>query len=232
MADLEMWFHLLEQGFFSYIAEPLCAFRAHGRQQSERDRATMRSAIENRDLLKGYLDRPYVRLRRWMRRYLEFDATRRIVRRARKLGAGTDAAEAAVRDYGGWAKYRERAFRNAVREQFLKTQRLFRRHVQPRVQRTLAALPVPGRAPGINVAGFAKGEYGIGESSRAMWRAVKRTGLPFALINVHSRMHSNRDETFTEFAAENPYRVNLMTFSFDYSRRFCRDVGRRFFEGR
>ena len=38
MADLEMWFHLLEQGCFAYIREPLCALRTHGRQQTEKDR--------------------------------------------------------------------------------------------------------------------------------------------------------------------------------------------------
>ena len=35
MLDLEMWFHLLEQGRFAYIAEPLCAFRQHLAQQTE-----------------------------------------------------------------------------------------------------------------------------------------------------------------------------------------------------
>jgi glycosyltransferase involved in cell wall biosynthesis len=74
--------------------------------------------------------------------------------------------------------------------------------------------------------------YGIGESSRAYWRAVQATGLPCALINVRSRVHSNADESVVEFAKENPYRINFMTFSFDYSRRFFRDMGPRFFAGR
>src|SRR4051794_29249561 len=39
MADMEMWFHLLEQGSFVYIREPLCAFRTHSRQQTEKDRS-------------------------------------------------------------------------------------------------------------------------------------------------------------------------------------------------
>jgi glycosyltransferase involved in cell wall biosynthesis len=33
MADLEMWFHLLEQGCFAFLAESLCAFRTHGRSK-------------------------------------------------------------------------------------------------------------------------------------------------------------------------------------------------------
>jgi glycosyltransferase involved in cell wall biosynthesis len=35
LLDLEMWFHLLEQGDLGYIAEPLCAFRRHPAQQTE-----------------------------------------------------------------------------------------------------------------------------------------------------------------------------------------------------
>ena len=91
MADMEMWFHLLEQGWFAYIDEPLCAFRTHGRQQTEKDRASLAPALENRELLRRYLDRPYVRFRRWIGEYLEYDAVRRIVRRSRKLGAGAGA---------------------------------------------------------------------------------------------------------------------------------------------
>jgi glycosyltransferase involved in cell wall biosynthesis len=45
-------------------------------------------------------------------------------------------------------------------------------------------------------------------------------------------MHRNDDETLGKFARDNPYRVNLMTFSFDYARRFYRDMGPRFFAGR
>src|SRR6185312_9272791 len=41
MADMEMWFHLLEQGCFAFIREPLCAFRTHGRQQTEKDLSSL-----------------------------------------------------------------------------------------------------------------------------------------------------------------------------------------------
>ena len=34
LVDLEMWFYLLRQGRFSYIAEPLIAFRRHDAQQT------------------------------------------------------------------------------------------------------------------------------------------------------------------------------------------------------
>jgi len=38
LLDLDLWFHLLEQGQFVYLAEPLCAFRHHARQQTKVNR--------------------------------------------------------------------------------------------------------------------------------------------------------------------------------------------------
>jgi glycosyltransferase involved in cell wall biosynthesis len=37
IVDLEMWFHLLEQGRFVYIEEPLCGFRVHSGQQTHKN---------------------------------------------------------------------------------------------------------------------------------------------------------------------------------------------------
>lgn len=34
LLDLDMWFHLLEQGDFAYLAEPMAAFRKHAAQQT------------------------------------------------------------------------------------------------------------------------------------------------------------------------------------------------------
>ena len=227
MADQEMWFHLLEQGWFSYIAEPLCAFRSHSRQQTAKDRASLAPALENRALLRRYLGKPYIRQRRWIREYLEYDAVRRIVRRSQKLGVEREHAAEAVRQYGGWRAYRSQTGRQRYHEILLKMRRLYERHL-----RRPAGSDQRPRPLGINMAGFAQSVYGVGESSRAMWRAVQATGLPCVLINVRSRMHSNADLSIHRFAEKNPFRVNLMTFSFDYSRRFYRDMGRAFFAGR
>ena len=38
LLDLDLWFHLLEQGQFGYLAEPLCAFRQHPDQQTKVNR--------------------------------------------------------------------------------------------------------------------------------------------------------------------------------------------------
>jgi glycosyltransferase involved in cell wall biosynthesis len=227
MADLEMWFYLLEQGCFAYLGEPLCAFRTHSRQQTEKDRSALTPALENRELLRRYLHKHYVRFRRWIWEYLEYDAVRRIVRRGRKLQLHDGPAEEAVREWGGWKKYRAAAMKYRYREALLKIRRIYERHLRRPFHHDVSKRPL-----GINVAGFAQSVYGIGESSRAIWRAVQATGLPCVLLNVRSRVHSNADESLGGFARNNPFRVNLMTFSFDYSRRFYRDMGPRFFAGR
>lgn len=227
MADLEMWFHLLEQGCFSYIEEPLCAVRQHPGQQTEKDRSALAPALENRELLRRYLSKSYVQLRRWILKYLEYDAVRRIVRRSRQLKSGDARADEAVREWGGWKKYRAAAVKHRYREALLKIRRIYERHLRRPFGHRVGQRPL-----GINVAGFAQSVYGIGESSRAMWRAVQATGLPCVLLNIRSAVHRNADASLTGFARDNPFRVNLMTFSFDYSRRFYRDMGPRFFSGR
>lgn len=227
MADLEMWFHLLEQGCFAYLREPLCAVRVHPRQQTAKDRSALAPALENRELLRRYLHRNYVQLRRWIWKYLEYDAVRRIVRRSRKLKLADERVNEAVREWGGWRKYRRAALKYFYRETLLKIRRLYERHLRREI-RTSAEK----RALGINVAGFAQSVYGMGESTRALWRAVQSTGLPCRLINVRSHVHRNTDTSLSGFAQKNPFRVNLMTFSFDYSRRFYRDMGPQFFRGR
>lgn len=230
MADLEMWFHVLELGCFGYVPEALCAFRSHGRQQTEKDRTSMQPAMENYTLVGEYLDKQYVRIRPWMKRYLRNDALHRIAKRSRKLGVKvTPEIQVALGKHRGFERYRRQTTR-VVYEAYVKQTRLFHRHLKPRLPmgvRSRKKLPL-----GINVAGFMKGEYGIGDSSRAMCLAIEETGLPCAFINVHSRMHSNSDASFTRLGTKNPYRVNLMTFSFDYSRRFARDMGHGFFDGR
>jgi glycosyltransferase involved in cell wall biosynthesis len=40
MVDVEMWFHLLDKGDLAYTREPLCAFRCHPLQQTERNTDT------------------------------------------------------------------------------------------------------------------------------------------------------------------------------------------------
>jgi glycosyltransferase involved in cell wall biosynthesis len=115
LLDLELWFHLLEQGNFACIAEPLSAFRRHAAQETETIR---RSGDINHDglLLKTiYFPKEWV-CRRAVRRML-FDQ----IRRLKKCSGETETALAAEirRTLGGpwyffyWLRRRtDRLFQN------------------------------------------------------------------------------------------------------------------------
>jgi len=230
-ADLEMWFHLLEQGCFGYVDEPLVAYRWHERQQTEKDRGTLTQMNDQRAILRAYLNKPYLRLHTWMKKYLDHDAVRQTLRRCRKLGERAVAAEV-IREYGGiqryWFKYpRFLAWRKVKRF----AGAVYRRTVP--YYGVNPGLEGPPTLPqGINVAGFLKAQFGVGESSRAFCQAVSETGLPHAFVNIQSKVHNNADTRVALSSEQNPYGINLMTFSFDYSRRFFLDQGNKFFKGR
>jgi glycosyltransferase involved in cell wall biosynthesis len=57
IGDLEFWFHLLEQGDFVYTAEPLCSFRHHALQQSEKHAVADIGRWEMFELFAEYRDR-------------------------------------------------------------------------------------------------------------------------------------------------------------------------------
>jgi glycosyltransferase involved in cell wall biosynthesis len=59
--DLEMWYHLLEQGDFVYLAEPLCAFRQHPAQQTNVNRLAGIGPNEMLLLIETYYARPWLR---------------------------------------------------------------------------------------------------------------------------------------------------------------------------
>ena len=61
LLDQEMWFHLLEQGRFAYIAEPLCAFRQHPAQLSKVNWRSGASANEGLFLVEKYYRRPWMK---------------------------------------------------------------------------------------------------------------------------------------------------------------------------
>ncbi|MGA2802036.1 MAG: glycosyltransferase family 2 protein [Verrucomicrobiota bacterium] len=55
--DMDLWFHLLEQGNFSYLAEPLCAFRQHAAQQSKINCQSGVASVESLALFKHWFER-------------------------------------------------------------------------------------------------------------------------------------------------------------------------------
>jgi len=70
--DLEMWFHLLEQGLFAYSDEPLSAFRIHPQQQTEKKKANAATFFDAFYLCGEYLHRPYITVNNFVKSYIQF----------------------------------------------------------------------------------------------------------------------------------------------------------------
>lgn len=226
-ADWEMWLHLLEQGCFAYIAEPLCAYRKHDRQQTEKDKLTLTQYQDQLALLARYLDKPYLRFPRLRKQYLVHKATRDFARRSKRLGL-PDGGEL-IKKYGPLKFHALSPFFFLLRHAF-NLERSIDRNLLAGMRKNAAEKKPGNFLPGVNACGFFKGEYGIGDASRAFYKLLHGSRLPAAFINIHSRDHRNLDQSFDQYSETNPHYVNLMTFSFDYARRFYRDQGARFFK--
>jgi glycosyltransferase involved in cell wall biosynthesis len=72
IVDLEMWFHVLEQGMFAYIHDPLCSFRHHDTQQTRFNLEQCLHIDEPHMLIQDYAGKPYVRFSRVMRAYMTY----------------------------------------------------------------------------------------------------------------------------------------------------------------
>jgi hypothetical protein len=77
--DVDMWFQLLEQGQFAYVAEPLCAFRKHAAQQTRVNLVSGAAANDNVILLSRWLAKPWLEkmMTRRMNFALAYDLRRR-----------------------------------------------------------------------------------------------------------------------------------------------------------
>jgi len=87
IVDLEMWFHLLEQGKFAFIGDPLCAFRVHPEQQTRVNIAHFRHHEDILRLFAEYLNNPakgYIEIGRIKRAYLTYDRRYNVWKEYRK----------------------------------------------------------------------------------------------------------------------------------------------------
>lgn len=73
LVDLEMWFHLLEQGEYAYIDEPLCAFRVHNEQQTSKNAAVGADIDDTALLHRHYLQKPYILKKPFSEAYLRYN---------------------------------------------------------------------------------------------------------------------------------------------------------------
>ncbi len=72
IVDLEMWFHLLEQGDFYYIDKPLCSFRVHSSQQTQLNIKNKRHINDAYLLLSDYSNKPYIRSSKIEKQYMYY----------------------------------------------------------------------------------------------------------------------------------------------------------------
>ena len=68
LLDVDMWFHLLEQGQFAYLKEPLCAFRKHATQQTHVNSVSGAAVHDDVILFSRWLAKPWLEqaMSRWM----------------------------------------------------------------------------------------------------------------------------------------------------------------------
>ncbi len=97
--DLDMWFQLLEQGQFAYVAEPLCAFRQHGAQQTQVNLTSGAAANDDVILFSRWLARPW--LAKIMTRRMNF-ALAHALRRQRNPAARILGGELHEKMGAGW----------------------------------------------------------------------------------------------------------------------------------
>jgi glycosyltransferase involved in cell wall biosynthesis len=71
LIDMEMWFHLLEQGDFVFLPEPLSKFRKHGGQQTLENLKDPSFFDDGWRIFSEYIDRDYIRMSRARKEFLK-----------------------------------------------------------------------------------------------------------------------------------------------------------------
>jgi glycosyltransferase involved in cell wall biosynthesis len=103
LVDLEMWFHLLEQGRFVYLAAPLCSFRHHEGQQTKKNEVELNFVDDLTYLFDDYLGKPYVGVGRIASAYLMYYQFYKLLKHARQGQHDMLLVQEKIRElYGPW----------------------------------------------------------------------------------------------------------------------------------
>lgn len=84
LVDLEMWFHLLEQGSYAHLAQPLSSFRIHTEQQTAKNVLSLAYINDLSHLFDDYLFKDYVSCGRLHKRFLVYNQFYKIWKKARQ----------------------------------------------------------------------------------------------------------------------------------------------------
>ena len=103
LVDLEMWFHLLEQGKYAYLEETLSSFRVHSEQQTTRNILSLAYIDDLSLLYDEYLCKGYIECGLLHKRFLVYNQYYKIWKKARqqKIDKGLARQKIASR-YGSW----------------------------------------------------------------------------------------------------------------------------------
>ena len=85
---------------------------------------------------------------------------------------------------------------------------------------------------GINVAGHASSEKGVGEALRATVRALEAIKFPYCVIDWPDSGSANIDRTLTSFVENNPFPINLIQLNADALPIFVQSRGPGFLSGK
>ena len=84
LVDIEMWFHLLEQGDFAYISTPLCSFREHSGQQTKKNIQSLGFIDDLLSLFDDYLEKTYVAMGNCDRAYMRYYQLYKLLKHAKQ----------------------------------------------------------------------------------------------------------------------------------------------------
>ncbi|MDA8427918.1 MAG: glycosyltransferase family 2 protein [Geobacteraceae bacterium] len=106
LVDLEMCFHLLEQGAFSYLGTPLCSFRHHEGQQTKKNAVALNFIEDIICLFREYLCKPYVGISRSESFYLTYYQFYKLLKHARQGQHDMALVQEKIQSqYGMWKFY-------------------------------------------------------------------------------------------------------------------------------
>jgi len=84
LVDLEMWFHLLEQGTYAHLEDALSCFRVHGEQQTAKNVLSLAYIDDLSLLFREYLFKSYIECGALHKRFLVYNQFYKIWKKARQ----------------------------------------------------------------------------------------------------------------------------------------------------
>ena len=99
-----------------------------------------------------------------------------------------------------------------------------------------AGAPIPqslNGVPGVNVIGYFRGQFGLGESARAYACALMHSGIPVSLYNVSiDLLHDQNDQSLNAWISQElPYPVTLIFVNPDLWEQALEQIGRERLRG-